>query len=296
MGRARDPNRDKAFEIWQSSGGQINLIEIAEQLGLSAGTVRGWKAKDEWDAKLNGTFQTKQRSAPKQTELSRVPREPTKQIPATEIQSDELPDKYRIFVMEYLRDFNATRAAMACGYKKSIAHTEGWRLLKKQEVRDEIKRLNEMLAGDLMLDVKRVIAEYMKIAFVDITDVVNFGKEDAPIVTKEGAPVLNEDGSRATTAVSYVALKNDYEIDGSVISEVKQGKDGVSVKLHDKMRALQALEKYLGYMTEEERLKLDKLRAEVKALEDKGGDIDTGNIDQLTAVMAESVAAIKGGA
>ena len=56
MGRARDPNRDRAFEIFRESGGSIDLVEIASQLKLSPGTVRGWKSKDNWDAKLNGTF------------------------------------------------------------------------------------------------------------------------------------------------------------------------------------------------------------------------------------------------
>lgn len=56
MGRARDPNRDKAFEIYSEHNGNIELIEIAGRLGVSAGTVRGWKSKDEWEPKVKGTF------------------------------------------------------------------------------------------------------------------------------------------------------------------------------------------------------------------------------------------------
>ena len=56
MGRARDPNRDRAFEIFRENGGSIDLVEIASQLNLSPGTVRGWKSKDNWDTKLNGTL------------------------------------------------------------------------------------------------------------------------------------------------------------------------------------------------------------------------------------------------
>lgn len=59
MGRARDPNRDKAFEIYTENNGNIELIEIAERLGVSAGTVRGWKSKDKWAPKTKGTFQKK---------------------------------------------------------------------------------------------------------------------------------------------------------------------------------------------------------------------------------------------
>ena len=57
MPRARDPNREQAFEIYKESVGMINLVEIASQLNLSPGTIRGWKSKDKWDSKLNGALQ-----------------------------------------------------------------------------------------------------------------------------------------------------------------------------------------------------------------------------------------------
>lgn len=59
MPRARDPNRARAFEIYKDKNGKIDLIEIASQLNISAGTVRGWKSKDNWDGTLNGTLQKK---------------------------------------------------------------------------------------------------------------------------------------------------------------------------------------------------------------------------------------------
>lgn len=59
MPRVRDPNRIRAFEIYKENGGNIDLVEIASQLNLSPGTVRGWKSKDNWDGQLKGTFQKK---------------------------------------------------------------------------------------------------------------------------------------------------------------------------------------------------------------------------------------------
>ena len=66
MARARDPNRNKAFEIYKKYGGKIDLVEIASQLNISPGTIRGWKSKDSWDTQY-GTLQKKKRwSAGKQ--------------------------------------------------------------------------------------------------------------------------------------------------------------------------------------------------------------------------------------
>lgn len=67
MGRARDPNRDKAFEIYSEHNGNIELIEIAERLGVSSGTVRGWKSKDKWEPKIKGTLQKKNKERSKKS-------------------------------------------------------------------------------------------------------------------------------------------------------------------------------------------------------------------------------------
>lgn len=75
MPKVRSPNRDKAFEIYKEHNGDIPLVSIAEQLGETDGTVRGWKSKDKWDSKLNGTFQTKNN---KNTERSKQKESKTK--------------------------------------------------------------------------------------------------------------------------------------------------------------------------------------------------------------------------
>lgn len=59
MARARSPDRIKAEAIYLKNKGNIELVKIAEILDRPQGTVRGWKNKDKWDDKLNGTFQEK---------------------------------------------------------------------------------------------------------------------------------------------------------------------------------------------------------------------------------------------
>lgn len=56
MARSRSPNRDKAFEIYKENNGNIDLVKIAAILDISPGTVRGWKNKDSWEDKINGTL------------------------------------------------------------------------------------------------------------------------------------------------------------------------------------------------------------------------------------------------
>ncbi len=66
MPKVRSPNRDKAFELYKQHDGKIALVDIAEQLGETDGTVRGWKSKDSWESKMNGTFHSKNTERSKQ--------------------------------------------------------------------------------------------------------------------------------------------------------------------------------------------------------------------------------------
>ncbi len=46
--RARNPNRDKAFEIYRQHNGKITNREIAAQLGEDEKVVAVWKGRDNW--------------------------------------------------------------------------------------------------------------------------------------------------------------------------------------------------------------------------------------------------------
>ncbi|NRS20604.1 terminase small subunit [Brevibacillus sp. HB1.4B] len=386
MARARDPNRDKAFEIWKQANGDIKLKDIADQLGLSEGTVRGWKNKDKWEKQNNGSSDhhaqtpsievdelydqavsivveaqmasasllqrrlrigytraarlidqmelkgvvgsyenneprkvwtkketaqqvTKvdtapkstersnqsERNAPNVTERSKQVIERTDPLPEEDNEDGSLTEKQRLFVLEYLRDFNATRAAMAVGYSKKTAHVIGWENLRKPNIQAEIRRQKEARVDDLGIGVQRVVAEYMKIAFTDITDLLEFGQKEEQVLNEEGKPIPDPiTGDPLTYKRNFVSFKNSDEIDGTVVGEVKQGKDGVSIKLHDKMKALEKLEKYLDFMTEEQRLKVEKLRAEVKVLETKEDAETTSGLNQLVEAITDSISKIGG--
>lgn len=48
MPRARNPNRDKAYEIWLEHGSEITNRKIAEMLGEDEKVVAVWKQRDKW--------------------------------------------------------------------------------------------------------------------------------------------------------------------------------------------------------------------------------------------------------
>lgn len=48
MARIRDPRRDEAKQIWLENK-DIKLKDLAEQLGVTASTIRKWKSTDKWE-------------------------------------------------------------------------------------------------------------------------------------------------------------------------------------------------------------------------------------------------------
>ena len=196
MPRARDPKRDEAFDIYKSYNGNIDLVDIASQLSLPPGTVRGWKSKDQWDQKLNGTFQKKTERSPKVSERSQKKNNAKKKAVAKEVEqvlsNTDLTEKQRLFCLYYVRSFNATKAyqkAYGVGYRTAAAIS--YRLLEKDGVKQEIYRLKQNRLNREMLDEYDIVQKYMDIAFSDITDFVVFGQETVPVMGAFG-PVKSE--------------------------------------------------------------------------------------------------------
>ena len=283
MARARSPNRDKSFEIYKEHKGNITNREIAKQLGVSEKTVGGWKSKDKWQDKLNGVLRISKRSTPNNKKKST--KEPIADEVKSVLENSELNDKQRLFCIYYIEDFNATKAyqkAYNCNYE--TAGRCGSRLLANVEIKAEVQRLtNECLKEEEInskLLSKRLFQKYIDIAFANIGDFVEFGKEQVPVLSECGIPLTNKNGEEITVLRNYVNFKNSNEIDGTIISEVSKGKDGVKIKLQDKMKAMDWLDKHIGLATEEQRARIDKLKADTNKINGINTDIeDLSEID-----------------
>ncbi len=74
MPRQRSPDRDKAYDIFKEHKGNIQNREIAKFLDIPEKTISGWKVKDKWNEKLNGVLQTKIRSTPNEKKKRGAPK------------------------------------------------------------------------------------------------------------------------------------------------------------------------------------------------------------------------------
>lgn len=218
--------------------------DIAEKYGKSINTIKSWSRRYEW---IGHPVQPKKEKP--LTKKQKVAGEVAKVAENT-----ELTDKQKLFCLYYAKSFNATRSYQkAYGGDYLSACTCGPRLLHKVAIKDEIMRMKEERYAKVLLKPSDILQKYMDIAFADITDFMEFGNKD---ITTE-----DKNGEEYDITVSHVNIKNDHEVDGTIISEVSKGREGVKVKLADRMRALDWLAEHMNMSTERQKAELDALKA-----------------------------------
>lgn len=255
---------------------KITLAALAEKHDVKLGTLKSRKSREAWvrgPSVKGATKKKKDATISKRMQPNRAAKEPV-------IESDELTEKQRLFCIHYIKCFNATKAyqkAYGCSY--SVANVEGYRNLVKPSIKKEIDRQREARTSELGLSARDVLQKYIDIAFADITDFVRFGSREVTARDQfTGEPLLDEEGEPLTDYVSYVDFIEHDEVDGTLLTEVKQGKDGVSVKLLDKMKALDMLSKYFDLLSEgdKKRLQEEKLKAEIIKVKAETNTDETG--------------------
>lgn len=285
MPRARNPNRDKAYQIYKEHGGAITNRDIAALLNEEEKVVAVWKSRDKWNV-----VQQSKESCTTKNKKEKI-KSKSAMLPEVEsvIQNPDLSDKQRLFCLYYVRCFNATKAyrkAYGCAY--STAAVEGFNTLRNPKIQNEIQALKQSRLNREFLDEHDIFQKYMDIAFADITDYVEFGREKVQVMGAFGpVEVKNpETGKKEPLIkeVNTVRFRESGEVDGTLISEVKQGKDGASIKLLDRMKALDWLAEHMDLASEEQKARIAQIKAQTEKL--KGSDSST-ELERLDEVLKE---------
>lgn len=241
----------------------ITLKALSEKHDIKLGTLKSRKSREGWN---RDATQTKKVATNKSPPVAK-PKKETKPI----VESEQLTEKQRLFCMHYLKSFNATQSAIKAGYSKDSAHVQGPRLLGNVRVGDYIRQLKEEMQAQLFVSAADVLNAYMKIAFADITEYITFDSYVRYERNEDGSMREDDEGNPISYQVSKANFVSSDEVDGTLITEVKQGKDGVSIKLADKMKALEKLEQYFDLLpdqhkrqVEDEKLKIAHARLEIE--------------------------------
>ncbi len=256
--------------------------EIAAKHGVSINTVKSWKTRKWKGLEQNKgapdkgkSVHTKKEKGAHQIEMQPV------------IENNHLTEQQKLFCLFYLQHFNATKAyqqAYQCDYK--TANSNAYLLMVNHGIKEEIRRLKAELQQDIFVDVKDLIAEYIKQFSADITDIVEVNLTEYEVNDKHGNPVKTKEGERVIGRLNDVYVRSSEDFDGSLVKKISQGKDGISVEMYDKHKAMSELMKYLS-ADELRSAQTRKANAEADIAANRAGklSIDRSNQQQIADLI-----------
>ena len=239
--------------------------EIAKKYGTTINTVKSWSRRYEWSKK-------KKKGAPQNKSVHT--KKECKKIAEEIVETSELDEEHQLFCIYYLKYHNKVKAYQKVKpntpYNSACVMASRWS--KQSAVIEEINRLKKELYEDALLDPQDIVQKYIDIAFADLNDYLEYGREEVPVIIKN--PDTGEDEVLKRT-VNMVKFKESAFADGTILSEVKQGRNGASIKLADRMKALDWLSKHMNITTEEQKLKIEVLKKQLNTndQEDDGVEI-----------------------
>ena len=214
--------------------------DIAEKYNVSINTVKSWKTRYKWSkeksthTKEKSTHTDKKVCTQKDKKSAEEAKKRAKEQVKHVLENTELTDKQRLFCLYYVKSFNATQSylkAYGCSY--SVANAEGYKLLVKPCVKEEIAKLKQLKMQQVVVGEEDMVEFHMRIAFADMGDYMEFGRKK--ITTKEGQEF----------EVNEIKLNDSKNVDTQLIKEVKMDdKGGVSIKLLDRNESLKWLKEY----------------------------------------------------
>ena len=93
----------------------------------------------------------------------------------------KLTDKQELFAREYLKDLNATQAAIRAGYSAKTAQEQASRLLSNVMVQSRISELKAERNEVVGIDAAYVLKRLVEIDEMDVLDILNANGELKPI-------------------------------------------------------------------------------------------------------------------
>lgn len=251
--------------------------DIAEKHSVSINTVKSWKTRYKWNKDKKGMYTNKKvciQNKDKKVKKKELIVEEEKEV----LENTTLTDKQKLFCSYYVKYRNKTKAYMKaynCSYDSACSNAST--LWKNRELKKEIDRQLNELRNIIKIDILDLIQLNIDIAFADIKDYVEFGNKEVDY--------LDNKGNVLALNTSFVEFKNSDEVDGTIISEVKKGKDGVSIKLQDKMKAIDFLARYSDKLDTATRIKLDNEQKKLDYMLDKNNQDNSQKDDVLVAML-----------
>jgi phage terminase small subunit len=148
--------------------------------------------------------------------------------------------RHEIFARHIAKGSSQREAYASAGYEgdERSMDANAARLIADDRVALRVQEIQRNAAKRAEITIERTLLELAKIGYADIRKAAKWGS---------ALSVKNDDGEQVV--VTDVAVLNSDEIDDDTavaIAEVSRTKEGIKIKMHDKLGALEKIGKHLG--------------------------------------------------
>lgn len=156
----------------------------------------------------------------------------------------KLPENQARFCQEYLKDLNATQAAIRSGYSPKSSRIMASKLLSKGNIQIEVQRLMGLREKRTEISADKTLKEIAKLAFSNMMDYISIQDDgqafvDLSKLEREQAAAIQE-----YTVDEY--FEHDPEGEKGAMRKIKK----IKVKLADKRAALELLARHLKLLND----------------------------------------------
>ena len=229
---------------------------------------------------------TAKKTSSRRTAAGKAPTRPATKKPPTKAEAGARPftPKVQRFIDEYLIDMNGSAAYKRAGYaaKGNSAEVNARRLLRNAQVMLEIARRRDATAAKLEISREEALQEAWNIVKADANDLIEYRRfaclkcyPDAHDYDQRdptpGCDGCNGDG------VPNVLVKDTRRLNPqarALYAGVKITKEGIEIKMHSKLDALEKVFKHLGLY------EADKRKVEITGA--NGGPIETKSVRAMS--------------
>lgn len=161
----------------------------------------------------------------------------------------KLTGKQAKFVVEYLKDDNATQAAIRAGYSKTVAAEAGSENLRKPYIAEIINDHLDAQQARTLITADKIIREYARLGFYDVRRLFDESGSLKRIVD------LDADTQAIIAGIDVVTIGNSDRGVGEI----------AKIRLVDRKGALDSLARHFGLFDDKATLSVDALLANLLA-------------------------------
>jgi phage terminase small subunit len=144
----------------------------------------------------------------------------------------KLTDKQELFAREFIKDLNATQAAIRAGYSEKSSRNQGARMMANDDIQQRIAELNQERMDRVQIDADYVLRQAVKLherCMQEVEPITDRRGEE--VKDEQGRTIYGFDSKGAAAALKLVGEHVNVQAFKTSLKAEHVGKDGKPIEV-----------------------------------------------------------------